>query len=248
MSFPWLQFIIILVIFVGVSVFLVKMFMFADTENAVKRLNDEIAQANAKQVELGRKIKEADADLEKRRAEARDMVEKLRTKADLETKQERDKIVADARKEGEDIIQKAKISSERMKKELEKEFELKTVRASMILLNKVLSEKAREAFNIILVEEFMEKLGTIDMAQIASDIKAAEIATVLPISKDYETKIAQLLKDKSGREIKLTSVVDKNLGGGIMLRFGSMALDGSVQNVIREVGTKMQDEIASRIN
>ena len=44
------------------------------------------------------------------------------------------------------------------------------------------------------------------------------------------------------RDIKINATVDPSIVGGIILRFGSLALDGSLQNTFREAGEQLKNK------
>ena len=60
---------------------------------------------------------------------------------------------------------------------------------------------------------------------------------------ELKSKFSVLLKDKLKREVTIKPSVDSNIGGGALLRFGSMALDGSIKNTIREESGRLLQTI-----
>ncbi|MDY6941535.1 MAG: F0F1 ATP synthase subunit delta [Pseudomonadota bacterium] len=65
-----------------------------------------------------------------------------------------------------------------------------------------------------------EAEGTIDV----------DICSAVPLQEQQSAKLAQALKDKLGREVRLTSSVDENLLGGAVIRAGDLVIDGSVRS------------------
>ena len=242
-----LVFVGILIIFGGGTVFLIRVLMFASTEKAKERLDQEIAQASEKQADLSKKLKEADEELEKRQSEAKDTIGKLRVDAEEETKSERDKIINEARTEGEEIIAKAHIACEKMQKELQRDFDMYIAECSLKILPEVMSQNAIGALDTILIDEFIEKINNLEMDQVGSDVAALEIISLNPLDKAMESKIESMLAEKLGRTIPLKCSVESGLGGGLILKFGTMALDGSLKNTIREVAIEKQEELAAQI-
>ncbi|MCA9408320.1 MAG: F0F1 ATP synthase subunit delta [Candidatus Omnitrophica bacterium] len=232
-----ISFIVLMVIIVSVISFILKRTLISNTESAVNRLNQEISRANAKQAELSKKLKEADMALQKRQQEAKELEEKMRTTTEEEMKAEREKIISKARTEGEEIITKAQNATEKMKQEIEKDNDVKVVDQAMDILNQVLSEKAKKALNTILVDEFIYKLKEIDMSKISPDVTTADVIVLNDLEEKSKQQIAEIITSKLQREISINIAKDEKLGGGVLLKFGSMALDGSIQNLIREVGT-----------
>jgi F0F1-type ATP synthase membrane subunit b/b' len=218
----------------------------SQTKGAVNRLNDEIAKANARQVELNQKIKQADEELEKRRAEAKQLVEKMRSEVEEELKQEREKMITKARQEAEEILIKANNAREKIKNDLEKEFDLRVIEYSVKVLTSVLSEKAKGAFDQTLAQEFLANLESVDMSRITADVTTAEVIAVNALDADFKAKIGNVLKSKLNRAVTVSATTDPLLGGGFVLKFGSMALDGSLRSAMRERGIKMQQQVMDR--
>jgi len=241
------QFLVLTFFVSGVIIFFLHRALVFSTEGAVKRLNDEIAKAGAKQAELSNKIKQADEELEKRRQEAKQLANKMRTDAEEEIKAERDKIISKARAEAEDIITKAQGAKDKLRLDLEKEFDMKVLRASGEILTAVLSGAVKGQLDASLISEFLAQLKNVDMTRITPDVTTAEVITLNALSDAGKKEFTSLLKDKLGRDITIKNTVDEHIGGGAILKFGSMALDGSVQNSIREKTTAMQQQVAARL-
>ena len=239
-------FIVVQVFIVGVIIVWLRTALVSSTEGAVKRLNDEIAKANERQTELSKKLREADEELNRRRAEAKALTDKMRTDAETKTKEEREKIISEARKQGEEIISKAQNSSVKIREELEKEIDVKVIQIGMRIVNEVLSEKAKGALHDVLVDEFLSKLKETSMERVQQDVEAVDVISVTPLDEGKQSQLGHIIKEKMGKEPKLKFETDNNIGGGLILKFGSMALDGSVKNLIRESATDIQEEVESR--
>jgi len=244
-----INFLVLTALVSGVIIFFLHKTLISSTEGAIRRLNDEIAKANAKQDELAKKIKEADEELAKRRMEAKELAEKMRSDAEEESKEEREKIIQKAREEGEEIIAKAKGAESKLREEIKKEFDIKTINYSMDILNSILSENVKDSLDEILINEFIQNLQDVDMTKIRPDINAVEVITLNKINDNTKSRLSQIINEKCNRPINITVSTDLSIGGGVILKFGSMALDGSIKNLIREKGVQLQEEVdASQAN
>ncbi|MFT7538288.1 MAG: F0F1-type ATP synthase membrane subunit b/b' [Lysobacterales bacterium] len=240
------SFVVLMIIFISFSAFILNRVFVSNTDGAIQRLDQEYASATKKQSDLNKRLRQADEELTKKRAEAKQLSDKMRTDAEEETKIERDKIITKAREESEEIIVKAKKATETLRIEMEKKADTKFIQYSMSILNEILGEHAKDAFNKVLVDEYLEKLKDIDMGNINSSVKELEIVSATAISEDTKKQISSVVDKKIGRSITVKGVVDKGIGGGIILRFGSMALDGSLNGLIREQGTQLQQQVDDR--
>ncbi|HLF19095.1 MAG TPA: F0F1 ATP synthase subunit delta [Candidatus Omnitrophota bacterium] len=239
-------FVVVQIFIVGVIVVWLRMALISSTEGAVNRLNEEIAKANARQSDLSKKLREADEELNRRRAEAKSLTDKMRADAQEQSKEEREKIISEARKESEDILNKAQNAKVKIRQDLEKEVDVKVIQVGMKIVNGVLSDKAKGILHNILVDEFIDKLKETRMDRINQDIGAIDVVTVEPLDDTRKNRINEIVKEKMGREVKFNYSTDTAIGGGVVMKFGSMALDGSVKNLIRQSATNLQEEIESR--
>jgi F-type H+-transporting ATPase subunit delta len=66
-----------------------------------------------------------------------------------------------------------------------------------------------------------------------------EITTAFELSSDVSNKLAQALKDRLQREIKLATSVDQSLIGGAIIRAGDNVIDGSVRGKLSKLAESM---------
>ncbi len=247
MGLKWIvSFLVILGFWTFISIYLLKRFFFSESEKVTARLNEESTKLQQKQVELNQKLKEAEDDLNKKRAEARALADKMRSDAEQESKHEREKIIAQARIEGEEVIAKAQNAKDKLKNELEKEIDVKAINYAMKILGSILSENAKGIFNDTLIEEYIENLKSVDMSKISNDVQTVEVITLNDLGEKFKKQLAEVIKQKLKREISLNNKVDAQLGGGMIVKFGSMALDGSIKNLMREEIINLQKEVEAR--
>jgi F-type H+-transporting ATPase subunit delta len=72
---------------------------------------------------------------------------------------------------------------------------------------------------------------------------SAEVTTAKALSKAQSEKLAETLKARIGRDVKLKTTVDESLIGGLVVKVGSKMIDTSIrsrldslQNAMKEVG------------
>lgn len=247
MQFPWFLFIIVMLVVCGTIIFMFKVFMFSDTESAVKRLEEENQKAKAEHAALTDKLKAAEEDLVKKQAAAKELSDKMRAEAEEASKHEREKIVAAARKEGEEIIAKAQNATAKMKVELEKEIDARAVSYGVELANMVFSQKAKGVIDEVLISEFVSGLKNMDMSRISPDITTVDVVSLGPLSDNSKREITSIISDKLGRNITINNTTSDKIGGGIMIKFGSMALDGTVQSALREAAISLVAKVEARV-
>ena len=77
------------------------------------------------------------------------------------------------------------------------------------------------AFNLLL----QEKLGRIE----------ANVTTASELPKDTVKKLVDAISSYSGKEIEVNVTIDPSIIGGIVTRFGSTVIDGSIQTYLNQI-------------
>ncbi len=230
-------------IFVGIGGFFIWKFSKDTIDKDLNRLNKETQAVLTKQTELNQKIKEANEELSKRKAEADALVLKMTEDAEKAAKEEREKLVAKARQEGEEIIVKANNTKEDIRKKIVKEMDMRAVDFTAMILDDVLSKAGRIALDECLISEFIDSLAKMDMEMIGEEIKTAEVVTASAITERMRNRLSETLLSKLGRTIEVTATSDPKILSGMILRFGSLAIDGSLKNMVRESATGLKEKL-----
>jgi len=238
-----IQFLVLTFVVSGVIIFALKKTMYDSTQGAVNRLNKETEEVRAKQAELNEKIKQANEELQKRQKEADALVAKMKEEAEEKAKKEREKLLTKARQEGEEIIAKAQGTKDAIRRAIEKEMDMKAVDVTTTILNNVLSQKAKEALHDCLFSEFLEELQKVDMSVITQAVTEAEVITATPLDKKFKEKLSEVLKTKMKKDISIKTAEDPHIISGTILRFGSLRLDGSLQNFIKQAALTQKEKI-----
>jgi len=74
-----------------------------------------------------------------------------------------------------------------------------------------------------------ESQGTLDV----------QITSAYKMTKAQENKLAAALKKRLDRDIRVTSEIDSELIGGVLIRAGDLVIDGSVQGCLRKLATEL---------
>ncbi|UOQ56119.1 F0F1 ATP synthase subunit delta [Leucobacter allii] len=79
-------------------------------------------------------------------------------------------------------------------------------------------------------------------ARIAADQRGSELATVTvaaPLTAAQQTRLAGLLEQSAGRPVKVTTVIDPELIGGIRIQLADDVIDGSVRARLDDLRQKL---------
>ena len=238
-----IQFLVLTAVISGAIIFALYMVLIRTVDGAKQRLDRDAEAARQREGELNQKIKEADAELQRRQKELDIMEKKMRSELEDQANKQKEELVGKARTEAEEIITKAQQARESIRREIEKNMEIKIVDYSVKILSDVFTIAAKDALDRQLFSEFVEKLKTVDLSRLGVDVKSSDVITANPLDQASLQTISAIFKEKLGRELKLNSKIDKTVLGGVLMQFDSLLLDGSLQSSFKEVSTALKQQI-----
>jgi F-type H+-transporting ATPase subunit delta len=100
-------------------------------------------------------------------------------------------------------------------------------------LVKLLTENRR----LDVVAEITEQFETLKAE--AEKTVEAELISAQEVSAAQQSKIAEKLKARLGREVSLTCTVDESLMGGAIIKAGDMVIDGSVSGQLNKLSVEL---------
>jgi F-type H+-transporting ATPase subunit delta len=112
------------------------------------------------------------------------------------------------------------------------------------ILNKIFKNNVNNVtFSIfdVLTRKNREKLIhpiAIEFRKLYNDLNKIEIATVITVSElteDQRNEFLQIVKNATGKSVKLLEKIDSNLIGGYVLKVGDTQIDTSIRKKINEL-------------
>jgi F-type H+-transporting ATPase subunit delta len=73
-------------------------------------------------------------------------------------------------------------------------------------------------------------------------IERAEAVSAIPLDDDEQRRVTEMLSAMSGSDVRLTTVVDSEILGGMIIRIGDRVMDGSTRSRLQA----MRRELAER--
>ncbi len=73
----------------------------------------------------------------------------------------------------------------------------------------------------------------------AEGVVEAEVVSAMAIDADQEKAIADSLKKRFGRDVKITTRIDESLMGGAIIRAGDLVIDGSLKGRLAKAATAL---------
>lgn len=119
----------------------------------------------------------------------------------------------------------------------------RTVLNQLIERTKV-SAPTANFLQILLKNQRLTELGEINKRLTSvlderAGVVAAQVTTARPISEDAKKSIYQRLAAVTGKDVRLSFVIDDKLIGGMVTRLGSTVYDGSIRNQLEEIETRL---------
>ncbi|MCH4822518.1 ATP synthase F1 subunit delta [Gramella lutea] len=74
-----------------------------------------------------------------------------------------------------------------------------------------------------------------------NNVRQAVVTTAIPLDKELEAVILAKVKELTGSEASLKSIVDENIIGGFILRVGDLQYDASVSRNLTRLERKLKD-------
>ncbi len=237
------QLIIIQTIVFGIVIYILKKLLYGDTQSAVNRLNDSYKEIQKKKEELTQKIGQIEAEYEKRKEAADKVANEYRDKAEKEMYAKSDALIKKAHEEAERIVLEAATAKDKIRAEIRKEEEINLVIFCEQILDKTLKGIMRDNIDAVIVENFINELKEADLSHIPGGTTEIEIVTRKPMTDDARKRIQEMLDSKLTKKYPIKEAVDPEIVGGVVLRFGTLILDGSLSGKIREYGLVKKQEI-----
>lgn len=226
--------VIVHAVVLALIVFVIKKLLLNDTMKAVGTIKQVEADVRKKEEAIRMEIDVHEKEFTKKKKEAEEELDLKRKKSEQEVSQMRETVLADAKKEGEKIMDQAKRNEDNFRKQLAQDMEAKSVDYAGQIFDLVISEKANEELNKLFIGELLDALDEVDAGAITVEGSNGEFTSSHPISPEQKERLQTLLKEKFGADIKVEEIIDKSIMGGLILKLGTLEIDGSLRNRFSE--------------
>ena len=219
-------------------IFIIKRLLLGDTARAMQRIQQVESDVRKKEEGIRRQISEHEEEFARRKTEAEEELETRREEAEKEAAQTREQVVTEARQEADRIIEQAKRNEEKIRDQVMLEMEEKAVDYAAEIFRLVFSDRMTEAVNAVFIDELLDALEEVDGSSITVDASEAEFTTSHPLAPEQKQRLQQLLTEKFGADVEVQETVQEDLIAGMILKLGSLEIDGSLLNRYREAASE----------
>jgi F0F1-type ATP synthase membrane subunit b/b' len=232
------------VIVFGVVLYFYKKITTGDTENTVKRLGAVYEDLLKKQKDLTEKLESAEKEYQAKKEESALIADKLAGQAMDDAHKKEGEILKKARAEAEDILSKAHASRDQFAKEMEIAAGKKMVDFTADLLKHVYDDKVRLLIHGQFLKNFMAQAQKSDLASVDLQGQRPTIRTAIPLTKEEQELLCQVLARGLGSpDLRIDEAVDESLIAGVAMQIGTLILDGSFANAIKEAASQVKEKM-----
>lgn len=225
--------------FFGLVVFFKRIFT-KNVATATMHLDDMNQEYEKKEREVTRRLEEAQQKAEDIMHKALAEAEKEKVKIIKEAEDARENLLKQARSQSGGIVEHAEKSRKLILSEIDKRIKKEAIAKACDLIQHTLPEEFKMDVHSRWVSDLIgggfQGLENIKVAEGVSQLK---VTSAFPLSEAEKSIISEKFKTLLGRDIDLKEEINPQIVAGIIIAIGSMVMDGSFKNKIREQAQKM---------
>lgn len=230
------SFILLQVFIFGGLAFFLRHLLTSNVTSATSHLQGMIKENTEKKEEMQKKIEQAEKEYAVKIKKAKEEAEQIEKQCRKEIEQERDKIISQAHEQSEELMTRANKTCETILADLDKNVNEKAIARAAELVCKVLPEKnCRDIHQEWVKTLINEGLNSLDRLRIPNDVSQIEVITAFALTEQEKTQLQAHLQDHLDLNLVIDEKVKADIVAGIIINIGTLVLDGSFTNKIREV-------------
>ena len=208
---------------------------------ATKHIDDLSQDYSKKEAEITRQLEEVKQKSQEILDKAHEEAEKTKMQIVKDAQAESEKLLKRAQTQGEEMIKQADKTRQQLLIEIEERIAKEAVNKAGELIQHVLPENFKQDIHAQWVEELIESgFSRIERLRIAKDIQEARVNTAYSLNKAQREGLAKKVKEVLGHDVTLKEELDPKVVAGITITIGSLVLDGSLKNKIKEQAKNIQ--------
>jgi len=216
-------------------VFVLKRLLYTETTKEAIRLRALKAENAVKQKELNEKISLAETAYKDKLTKAEEEAQGIATLAEEKTQEMRKKILDEAKEEAERIVRIAFNKKEKIREEVTVEMQKKLPKMASRIFKEALMPEAKKVIHEDLIKELTVHIEKIEKSKFSVKVKKGELISAYPLEGSQRTKLTSGVSLKVGHKIDFEETEDKKLIAGALIRLGTLVIDGSLENRLRQI-------------
>ncbi len=236
--------VIVHVVVLVVLVVAIRMALQASANKAVARVRQIEEDVRKREEDLRGEQDRMDRELAERKAEAERQIETLRDDAKREAVHAKEKALTEAKRDAQKIIDQAKANEEKLRAHIEREMEEKAVEYGGRIFHLVFDDLITSELNRVFTDELIDALNEIESGSITVETEEAQVTVSQNLSDASRDKLVGVLREKFHEKAKIAEHVDESIMAGLILKMGSLEIDGSLRNRYQEAVREVQKAVA----
>ena len=221
-------------------VLVIRKMLLSDTVSAVGRIGEAETELRRYEERLRQEMQQHEEELATHSRQAESDLSTAREKSEHDIEQLREQIVEEARREAADVMDKARKSERKLREQVALEMEEKAVDFGGRVFRMVFSDRLSEIVNSQFVDELLDALADTDASSITVDATEAEFSSSHPLEPAQKDRLQLILADKFGINIEVNESVREELLAGLVMKIGSLEIDGSLLSRYQEAVTELK--------
>lgn len=223
--------------------FVIAKILRGQSELAMKRLQKLNEDNLRREMELKRKLDEAEKSYKTKMEAAEQVGLKIRETSQKEAQDRQDQIIDRANTERDEIVVDAKEEAEAIKSAAHKQIEIDMLGKAAQLLKSTLSEEATITLHNHFVEQATKELSLLNLPKIEVPDNTVEVILSRSLTPEQKKQLTEILSSKIGRKINLLEKKDNNNIAGLYIKIGNFVVDGTFYNKLQRQMAKFKEEI-----
>ncbi len=235
----------VVVIHVAVLIVLaggIRMLLLGTASRAVRRVRQVEDEVRKKEEDIRREIEEHERDFAEKKAETERQLQAQRDEARREAAHLKEKTVAEAKKESQKILEQAHKNEQKIRDQIARQMEEKAVEYGGRIFKLVFSDLLTGELNGLFNNELIDALNELEKGSITVDSKEAQVTVSHTMSDVQRARLEGVLREKFHKDVVLQEQVDDSLLAGLVLKMGSLEIDGSLRNRYQEAVQEVKKE------
>lgn len=230
-----IQLIIIQVVTFLALIIVLRILFYGQLDSALKRLKRLYEENLTREEELKKKIEDVALEREKELLKTRELAAAIIKDAKEKAEKALEDAVSRAKDESKRVLGHAEGESEKMKDNMMARVHDKAIEMSVEMLKAALTGQGKEALQHDLLSELIDEIKKVAKEKFTVKTKRVTVLSAQALKADELTKIAHILKDKMGGAVDIDESVDKDIIAGLIIKIGSLTIDGSIRNKLGKV-------------
>lgn len=155
-----------------------------------------------------------------------------------QSQEDKEKVVNEAKQKAEDIIKQADKTRNTLIAEIDQKIEERALKRAAELIQQAVPENVRqEIHNRWLDDLISSRLQQLERLHLPEGKLEAKIISAFTLNAKQREAVKNKIKEKIGRNIDLKEEVDAAVIAGLIIKIGSLVLDGSLRFKIQEAAS-----------